>query len=89
MLKRETQLRAIAALKAQGDLVSAALLEEDLKITGFCQYCEKRLQTSFELITLLDTCEECQLVEDVHPAKLKRMLPRMLAAYDETLRIAD
>lgn len=82
MLKQEATWRAISALKAKGDLVAAAILEDELKITGYCQYCERQLQTSFELITLFDTCEECQLVEGMHPAKLKRMLPRILAAHE-------
>lgn len=82
VLSKEVRWRAVAALRAQGDLVAAKILEEELLITGFCQYCEKELKTPFETITLCDTCEECHLVEGIHPATLRKRLVDLLKQYE-------
>lgn len=83
MTNIEVRWRAIAALKAQGDLVAAKNLEEELLITGICQHCEKELKTPFETLTLCDTCEECHLIENMHPVALKLSLNKALALYGD------
>lgn len=80
-MKTEATYRAIAALREKGDVAAAKVLEDDLKIDGTCQYCQVQLSTSFELITLLDTCENCWIVKDIHPAQLKTRLLQMLELY--------
>lgn len=80
-MKTEATYRAIAALREKGDIAAAKVLEDDLKINGNCQYCGVELSTGFEMITLLDTCENCWIVKDIHPAQLKSRLLKMLELY--------
>ena len=80
-MKTEATYRAIAALREKGDDKAVQILHDDMKIDGSCQYCQTELSSSFEVITLLDMCENCWLVKDVHPAQLKPMLLQMLEMY--------
>lgn len=75
--------RAIAALRANGDTQAAQVLEDELLITGRCQYCEARLTTNFELVTLQDTCENCLNIGGTQPGMLKKKLVATVKQYDE------
>lgn len=83
MDKEQATWNAIFALRKAGDTLAAKVLEDDLKINGRCQYCDKTLATTTEMITLLDTCEECELTRGIHPAQMKGWLKGMVKTYCE------
>lgn len=45
--------------------------------------CTRTSGLVFETLTLCDTCEECHLIENMHPVALKLSLNRALALYGD------
>ena len=84
MDKKQAIWRAISALQANNERATAKVLEDDLKITGSCQYGGGKLVTQVEVVTLLDSCERCGLVEGIHPVKLKSTLLKALDLHETT-----
>ena len=73
-MRQQAMIRASAALRASNDPEAAQILEDDLLIDSCCKHCRITLESQFEIVALQDSCENCWLVDGIHPAVLKKSL---------------